>query len=113
MLSFRKLPKFSEWCRRTLPEAEFVDVIRIQVSRVFLFAIYSQLCKWILPPPPHPSKSGLKLVCTVNIVYENLKSENSRLCPETSAKLYIHEFGFGSHIGVGGDKMLRVYENTQ
>ncbi len=31
------------------------------------------------PPPPHPlSKSGLKLVCNVNIVYGNLKSENSQ-----------------------------------
>ncbi len=28
--------------------------------------------------PPSLSKSGLKLVCNVNIVYENLKSENSQ-----------------------------------
>ncbi len=28
-------------------------------------------------PPLSPSKSGLKLVCNVNIVYGNLKSENS------------------------------------
>jgi hypothetical protein len=35
-------------------------------------------------------KSVLKLVCNVNIVYGNL----SRLCPETSTKLYVHEFGF-------------------
>ena len=27
-------------------------------------------------PLPHLSKSGLKLTCNVNIVYENLKSEN-------------------------------------
>jgi hypothetical protein len=49
--------------------------------------------------PLPSSKSGLNLVCNVNIVYENLKSENSqefRLCPETSpsTKLYIYEFGF-------------------
>ncbi len=33
-----------------------------------------------LPHPtlPPPSKSGLKLVCNVNIVYGNLKSENSQ-----------------------------------
>jgi len=39
---------------------------------------YSQsLLRWILLPPlPPPSKSGLKLVCTRNIVYGNLKSEN-------------------------------------
>jgi hypothetical protein len=28
-------------------------------------------------PPPPPNKSGLKLVCNVKIVYENLRSENS------------------------------------
>ncbi len=28
--------------------------------------------------PPPPSKSGLKLVCYVNVVYGNLKSENSK-----------------------------------
>ncbi len=31
----------------------------------------------VLPPSPL-SKSGLKLVCDVNIVYGNLKSENSQ-----------------------------------
>jgi hypothetical protein len=31
-----------------------------------------------LTPPPPLSKSGLKLVCNVNIVYGNLKSENSK-----------------------------------
>jgi hypothetical protein len=30
------------------------------------------------PPPPYPIKSGLKLVCNVNIVYGNLKSEISQ-----------------------------------
>ncbi len=30
------------------------------------------------PPPSHLSKSGLKLVCNVNIVLGNLKSENSQ-----------------------------------
>jgi hypothetical protein len=30
------------------------------------------------PPPPHLSKSGLKLVCNVKVVYGNLKSENSQ-----------------------------------
>jgi hypothetical protein len=29
-------------------------------------------------PLPPPSKIGLKLVCNVNIVYGNLKSENSQ-----------------------------------
>ncbi len=30
------------------------------------------------PLPPTPSVSGLKLVCNINIVYGNLKSENSQ-----------------------------------
>jgi hypothetical protein len=27
----------------------------------------------LIPPPPHPSKSGVRLVCNVKIVYGNLK----------------------------------------
>jgi hypothetical protein len=123
----------------------------------------------ITDPPPPPSKKGLKLVCNVNFLYRNLKSENYQdytqkhrvhilvemkqgqcicplswsvhsnfsgegkcnergwactphphqpgqilpsslnvrqkaavatlctLCPETSRKLYVHEFGFRTH----------------
>jgi hypothetical protein len=63
-----------------IPEAKFLDVIGTKVLRVFL--------------PPPLSKSGLKLVCTVNIVYGKLKTENSpdNLCPELSTKLYVHDF---------------------
>ncbi len=43
---------------------------------------------------PSLSKRDLKLACNVNIVYGNLKSENSQVCIETSTKLYVHEFGF-------------------
>jgi hypothetical protein len=50
-------------------EAEFLDV--------FLFAVNSTK-GFFPPPPPPPSKSCLKLVCNVNIVYGNLKSENSQ-----------------------------------
>ncbi len=36
----------------------------------------------------------------MNIAYINLKSgQLSRLCPETSIKLYIHEFGFRIFLG--------------
>jgi hypothetical protein len=57
-------------------EAEFSDVIG---TKVFLLAIHSHLYSQVLPPPPHPpSRSGLKLVCNVNIVYGNLKSESSQ-----------------------------------
>jgi hypothetical protein len=48
-----------------------------------------------LPPPPPHSTSCLKLVCNVNIVYENLKSENSQdyVQKTHSTKLNVHEFG--------------------
>ncbi len=60
------------------PEAEFVDVIGTKVLRVFLLAIQSPLPADFTPPAP--LESGLKLVCkcNVNIVFENLKSENSQ-----------------------------------
>ncbi len=64
--------------REKQQEAEFLDVIGTKVLRVFLLAIHSHLYKRILLPPPPPSKSGLKLDCNVNIVYGNLKSENSQ-----------------------------------
>jgi hypothetical protein len=65
-------------------EAEFLDVIGTKVTSTLIG----------LTPPPPPSKSGLKLVCNVNVVYRNLKSENSQ---ETSTILYIYEFGFRYH----------------
>ncbi len=44
---------------------------RILGTRVFFLAIHSHLYQKILLPPPPPllSKSCLKLVCNVNIVY--------------------------------------------
>ncbi len=59
------------------PKAEFLDVIGTKVSRVFLLAIDSHLYSRILLTHPL-SKSGLKLVCNVNIEHRNLKSENSQ-----------------------------------
>ncbi len=51
-------------------------------------------------PPPLLSKSGLKLVCNVKIVYtetSSLRTLKIRLCPKTSRKSYVHEFGFCTH----------------
>ncbi len=61
------------------PESEFVDVIGTEVLRVFLLAIQSPLPADFTPPTP-PRERGLKLVCkcNINIVFENLKSENSQ-----------------------------------
>jgi hypothetical protein len=60
------------------PEAEFLDVIGTKVLRVPPCYSQSPLLMDLTPTPPPPSKSGLKLVCNVNIVYGNLKSENSQ-----------------------------------
>jgi hypothetical protein len=59
------------------PEAKFVDVMETKVLRFFLFVIHSHLYKRILLPPTC-EKVVLKLVCNVNIVYGNLKSENNQ-----------------------------------
>jgi hypothetical protein len=45
-------------------EAEFLDVIGTKVSLLFTVTSTISNC----PPPPPSSKSGLKLVCNVNIV---------------------------------------------
>jgi hypothetical protein len=58
------------------PEAEFLDVIGTKVLGVFFLDIHSHLHLRILLPPM--SKSGLKLVCNINIVHGNLKSANSQ-----------------------------------
>jgi hypothetical protein len=61
-------------------EAEFLDVIGTKVLRVFLLCYLQSpiLADFTpLPPsPPPPSKIGLKLVCNVNKVHRNLKTEN-------------------------------------
>ncbi len=59
------------------PEAEFFDVIGTKVLRVFLCIFTVTSTNDFTPPPPPPSESALKQVCNVNIVYGNLKSENS------------------------------------
>ncbi len=65
-------------CEVLILEAEFLDEIGTKVLRVFLLAFYSYLYKVFFTLLPPLRKSGLKLVCNVNIVYENLKSENSQ-----------------------------------
>ncbi len=47
------------------------------ISSVPLCPLWSPLLTYFTPHPPS-SKSGFKLVCNVNIVYGNLKSENSQ-----------------------------------
>ncbi len=62
--------------REGLPEAEFLDVIGAKSLKSFP-PCYSQSPLLILHSSPW-RKSGLKLVCNVNIVYGNLMSENSQ-----------------------------------
>jgi hypothetical protein len=57
--------------RQDLPEAELLDELGQKFSS-FAFTVTSTKRFYSL------SKSGFKLVCNVNIVYGNLKSENSQ-----------------------------------
>jgi hypothetical protein len=41
-----------------------------------------------------PDRKPYPLLYGLRNPSRKLKSENSRLCPETSMKLYVHEFGF-------------------
>jgi hypothetical protein len=59
------------------PEAEFLDVIGTKVSEFFSL-LFTVTCTNGFYPLPHLNKSCLKLVCNVNIVYRNLKSEDSQ-----------------------------------
>jgi hypothetical protein len=70
-------PKLRPVSLDVTPETEFLDVIGTKVVRAFLLAIHSHLYLRILLSPPL-SKSGLKTVCNVNIVHENLQSDNSQ-----------------------------------
>jgi hypothetical protein len=65
---------FSSYC---IPEAEFLDVIGTKVLRVFLVATVFTVTL-LRDFNRSPNKSGLKLVCSENIVYGNHKSENSQ-----------------------------------
>jgi len=77
-----------------LTEAEFLDVIGTKV--------FTELSSLLFPiTSTNGCKSDLKLVCNVNIVYKKPQvGELSRLCPETSTKLYVHEFGFRSQLQI-------------
>jgi hypothetical protein len=59
-------------CKQERTEAKFLEVIG---TKVLLFTVTST--NGFHSPSP-PNKSGLKLVCNVNIVYGNLKSESSQ-----------------------------------
>jgi hypothetical protein len=71
--------------RNICTEAEFLDVIGIKVMIVYPLAIQSHSTNRFYSASTL-SKSGLKRVCSVNIVYGNLKSQNSRLFQKTSTK---------------------------
>ncbi len=62
----------------TSTEAEFLDVIGTKVLRVSSLLSTVTCLQFTNGFYPPPRKSGWKLVCIVNIVYGNLKYENSQ-----------------------------------
>jgi hypothetical protein len=81
-------------------EAEFLDVIG---TKVLLFTVTQILS----PPLPTPSKSGLKLICNVNILYGNLKSEISQHYAQKYGLNYIDTKAKFCHL-----KKIDLKENT-
>jgi hypothetical protein len=68
-----------------------LDVIGTKV--VSFPSVTSVLTNFTLPRPL--SKSGLNLICKVTKIWYSIHEHlNSRLCPETSMKLYVHELSF-------------------
>jgi hypothetical protein len=63
-----------------IPEAEFLDEFQTKVFKIFILAIHSCLYYGFYPPPPEQKwvETCFVVYCTynVNIVYENIKSEN-------------------------------------
>jgi hypothetical protein len=83
------------------PADEFLGVIGTKVLRVssLLFTVAST--NGFSPPPP-PQQKRIETGLYYNILYGNLKSENSkdqRLCPEPQRnfEIHVHEFGFFTH----------------
>jgi hypothetical protein len=75
-------------------EAEFVDVIGTKVLRVFLLANHRHFyINGCYSSPPPPEQKGFENWFAIKTLYTET-SGLSRLCPETSTKLYVHEFGF-------------------
>jgi hypothetical protein len=91
-------PKESDKQKPKIPDAEFLDEIQTKVKLTQPFTVSSvRYCTVYCikekggkhDRKPHPLPYSLRNP------YKNLKSgELSRLCPETSKKLYVHEFGF-------------------
>jgi hypothetical protein len=77
MVGFSKRHEGKQLFNKTT-EAEFLDVIWTKVLRVFLLAVHSHFYYGFHPQLAPLSKSGLKMVCHVNIVNGNLKSEKSQ-----------------------------------
>ncbi len=74
-----------------------MDVIGTKVFRVFRVAIHYSTYDFTPPPPP---ESVLKLICDVNIVYRNPKSEHSQDYVQKPQRNYVHEFGFSQGLAV-------------
>ncbi len=73
-------------------EAEFLNVIGTKVSSL-LFTVTSTNGLYV-PPPPAKVVWNWFVMSTLYCIRKPQVWELSRLCTETSTKLYFHEFGF-------------------
>jgi hypothetical protein len=73
---------------RLITEPEFSDEIQTKVLRVFLLAIHSHVHSFAF--------YVFKLTQPLTYFFSSviLPCKGERLCPETSTKLFVHEFGF-------------------
>jgi hypothetical protein len=75
-----------------------LDEIQITIVRVFLVAIHSHLysfaLRFIFLPTHAPS---YKFYYAITVIPDRNASFPRNPCPETSTKLYVHEFGFWVH----------------
>ncbi len=82
---------------RTSTEAEFLEVIGTKLKSFPPCYSLSHLLKDYNPPPPtnEQKRHETGLYCK-HFIRKPQVWEPARLCPETSTKLYVHEFGFST-----------------
>ncbi len=88
-------PKTFPPCYSKPPVQLWIEFFLFFQTRTTSFSFFSALMYTVKEKGGKPERTQLPLPYGLRNPYRNLKSgELSRLCPETSKKLYVHEFGF-------------------